>query len=396
MRYQTYLGILVLSALAAFWLTPVAGWLAFKIGAVDLPNERKVHFQAMPRLGGVAVFFGFLLSLAAVPLLQNSIAQEFSKSSDLFATLFVGSIAMLALGIYDDIKGADASKKFLAQMGIAAGLWFGGFRIETILNPFGGPVELGHLSLPCTLVWIVGVTNAVNLLDGIDGLVAGVTACMALSLAVINILSNNVVVSLLNLALAGACLGFLPHNHAPARIFLGDSGSLTIGLLLSCIAIISLFNDRSLGALGASSLLTVPLLLFALPLFDTTRVMYHRWRRKVSIFQADKNHVHHRLLAMGLSHRQAAWTLYAVAFVTGLLSIILSLMDKDGQLNMSALFAALAIGFTILWRIRLRHFFIASEERFTAVAASKSKGKAVTGNVPIVTLAATKEGSRPS
>lgn len=391
MRYNTYLGILVMSALAAFWLTPVAGWLAFKVGAVDLPNERKVHSHAMPRLGGVAVYLGFLLSLAAVPLLQNSIADEFRNVANLFIPLLLGSLAMLALGVYDDMKGADASKKFLAQVAIATGLWFGGFRIDAIMNPFGEPISLNDmLGLPFTVLWIVGVTNAVNLLDGIDGLVAGVTACMALSLAVINILSHNVIVSLLNLALAGACLGFLPHNHAPARIFLGDSGSLTIGMLLSCIAIISLFNDRSQGVQGASSLLTVPLLLFALPLFDTTRVMYHRWRRNVSIFQADKNHVHHRLLAMGLSHRQAAWTLYAVAILTGLLSITLSLMDKGGQLFMSALFAALAVGFTVMWRVRLRHFFIASEERITAVAAKKASGESVP-TVPIVS-SATKGG----
>jgi UDP-GlcNAc:undecaprenyl-phosphate/decaprenyl-phosphate GlcNAc-1-phosphate transferase len=383
MRYYTYLGILVMSSLAAFWLTPVVGWLAFKVGAVDLPSERKVHSHVMPRLGGVAVYLGFLLSLAAVPLLQNSIAAEFRNVANLFIPLLFGSIAMLALGVYDDIKGADASKKFLVQVAIATGLWFGGFKIDVILNPFGEPFMLDFfISLPFTVLWIVGVTNAVNLLDGIDGLVAGVTACMALSLAVINILSHNVIVSLLNLALAGACLGFLPHNHAPARIFLGDSGSLTIGMLLSCIAIISLFNDRTQSVQGASFLITVPLLLFALPLFDTARVMYHRWRRNVSIFQADKNHVHHRLLAMGLSHRQAAWTLYAVAIVTGLLSITLSLMDKDRQVFLTGLFAALAVGFTVMWRVRLRHFFIASEEQITAVAAKKAGDPVPT--VPIV------------
>lgn len=398
MRYNTYLGILVLSALAAFWLTPVAAWLAFKIGAVDLPNERKVHSHAMPRLGGVAVFLGFLISLGAVPLLQNQIAAELRNYESLFVALLLGSTAMLALGIYDDVKGADASKKFIAQVAIATGLYFGGFRIDTILNPFGDPFQLGLFGLPLTVLWIVGVTNAVNLLDGIDGLVSGVTACMALSLAVINILSNNVLVSLLNLALAGACLGFLPHNHAPARIFLGDSGSLTIGLLLSCIGVISLFGGRSPDVQGASSLITVPLLLFALPLFDTARVMYHRWRRNVSIFQADKNHVHHHLLAMGLSHRQAAWSLYGVALVTGLLSIVLSLLGKSGQLFLSALFAALAVGFTILWRIRLRHFFITSEEKFTADAAKKSQHGAAKTPLPavptIVPTPATGESSR--
>lgn len=354
MRYNTYLGILVVSAVTAFWLTPLAGWLAFRIGAVDVPNERKVHRSVMPRLGGVAVYLAFLLSLLAVPFLQNSIAGEFRRFAQLMVPLLLGSLATLALGIYDDIKGANASKKFVAQIVIASGLWYGGFRIDSMMMPLLGSLELDYLSLPITVLWIVGVTNAVNLLDGIDGLVAGVTACMALSLAVINIFSQNVLVSLLNLALAGACLGFLPHNHSPARIFLGDSGSLTIGMVLSCISIISLFNGGADGARGASSILTVPLLLFALPLFDTTQVMYNRWRRNVSIFQADKGHVHHHLLAMGYDHRQASWILYSVAIVTGILAIVLSLLDLGSQLFLSVLFLVMAVGFFLVWRSRLR------------------------------------------
>ena len=354
MRYNTYLGLLVVSAVTAFWLTPLAGWLAFRIGAVDLPNERKVHRGAMPRLGGLAVYLAFLLSLLAVPFLQNSIASEFRSFARLMVPLLLGSLATLLLGIYDDVRGANASKKLVAQIVIASGLWIGGFRIDSMILPVLGPVELEYLGLPITVLWIVGVTNAVNLLDGIDGLVAGVTACMALSLAVINIFSQNVLVSLLNLALAGACLGFLPHNHSPARIFLGDSGSLTIGMILSCIAIISLFNGGMDGPQGANPILTVPLLLFALPLFDTTQVMYSRWKRKVSIFQADKGHVHHHLLAMGYDHRQASWILYSVAIVTGILAITLSLLDLGSQFFLSILFLIMAVGFFLIWRSRLR------------------------------------------
>lgn len=354
MRYNTYLGILVVSAVTAFWLTPLSGWLAFRIGAVDLPSERKVHRGVMPRLGGLAVYLAFMLSLLAVPFLQNSIAGEFRRFAQLMGPLFIGSLATLILGIYDDIRGADATKKLMAQIVIASGLWVGGFRIDSVVLPFLGPLELNHLGLPITVLWIVGVTNAVNLLDGIDGLVAGVTACMALSLAVINIFSQNVLVSILNLALAGACLGFLPHNHSPARIFLGDSGSLTIGMILSCISIISLFNGGVDGSRGASFILTVPLLLFALPLFDTTQVMYNRWRRNVSIFQADKGHVHHHLLAMGYDHRQAAWILYSVAIITGVLAIALSLLDLGSQFFLSILFLIMAVGFFFIWRSRLR------------------------------------------
>jgi UDP-GlcNAc:undecaprenyl-phosphate GlcNAc-1-phosphate transferase len=359
MTYKTYLAMLFVSALGAFWFTPFAAWLARRWGAVDLPNARKVHRRPMPRLGGVAVYLGFLLPWAGLYFLHNPVAAEFRNYDTLFLSLVLGATAMLGLGIYDDIKGANASKKFIVQFIVAFGLWMCGHRIEALQNPFGEPFHLGWFGLPITLLWIVGVTNAINLLDGIDGLVAGVTACMAITLAVINALTGHVVVALLSVALAGACLGFLPHNHSPARIFLGDSGSLTIGLVLACIGIISLFQQSEHAA---SPLLSVPIILFGLPIFDTARVMYQRWRRGVSLFHPDKTHVHHRLLSLGLDHRQAAWVLYGVAFVTGLVAIMLSLMPTDDQLKLSLLFAVLSIGVALLWKIRLKAKFEKDED----------------------------------
>lgn len=351
MTYKTYLAMLFVSALGAFWFTPFAAWLARRWGAVDMPNARKVHTRPMPRLGGVAVYLGFLLPWAGLYLWHNQVTAEFRNYDTLFLSLVLGATAMLGLGIYDDIKGANAPKKLLVQFSTALFLWGCGYRIEALHNPFGDAVQLHWLGLPVTLLWIVGVTNAINLLDGIDGLVAGVTACMAITLAIINAVNGHVVMALLTVALAGACLGFLPHNHSPARIFLGDSGSLTIGLVLACIGIISLFMG---GDRAASPLLSVPLILFGLPIFDTARVMFKRWRRGVSIFQPDKTHVHHRLLSLGLNHRQAAWVLYGVAVVTGVVAVLLSLMAKDDQLKLSALFAVLSVGVSLLWKFRLK------------------------------------------
>lgn len=350
--YKTYLLMLFIAAMGAFWLTPFAAWLAHRIGAIDLPNARKVHARPTPRLGGVAVVLGFCLPWAALYLIQNPVSLAFQNYEKLFLALILGVFAMLTLGVYDDCKGADASKKFIAQIVIAIGLWLGGFRIHAIDNPWGlQAFDVGFFSLPLTVLWIVGVTNAINLLDGIDGLVAGVTACIALSLAVINAISGNIVVTLLTLALAGACLGFLAYNHAPAHIFLGDSGSLTIGLVLACIGVISVFNQ---GSGAASSILTVPLILFSLPLFDTLRVMMLRIARGASIFQADRSHVHHRLLDLGLNHRQAAWTLYAVAGLTGLLAIVLSLLDGVQQVIVSAVFGLVAAAAYWAWRVKAR------------------------------------------
>ena len=360
MSYKTYLVMLFVSAFGAFWLTPIASWLARRCGAMDLPDARKVHSRPMPRMGGVAVYLGFLLPWAGLYLLHNPVAAEFKNYEKLFLALILGATAMLALGIYDDIKGADATKKFLVQTAIAFGLWIAGYRIDTFQNPFGDPIQLAWwLGLPVTLLWIVGVTNAINLLDGIDGLVAGVTACMAIALAVINAITGHVVVALLTVALAGACLGFLPHNHSPARIFLGDSGSLTIGLVLACVGIISLFQE---SGHAASPLITVPLILFGLPLFDTARVMFKRWRRGVSVFHADKSHVHHRLLSLGLDHRQASWLLYGVAFVTGAFAVLLTAVGTGRQLQLSFLFALLAGGVAALWKFRFRAVVEKAEE----------------------------------
>ena len=350
--YRTYLAVLVLSATGSYLLTPLAIRLAHAWGAVDLPAARKIHTQPMPRLGGIAVFFGFCLPWSGLYLLHNPVSHMFQNYEVLFFSLMLGATLMLGLGIYDDIHGADATQKFLFQIATACLLWSFGYRISQFSIPFGSPIVLHPaLSLGVTVLWIVGVTNAINLLDGIDGLVSGVTAVIALSLAIINIFSNNILLALLTLALAGACLGFLPYNYSPARIFLGDSGSLTIGLVLACIGVLSLFNDQ--GG-GASPFISVPLILFGLPLFDTARVMVTRLLSGVPIFQADKSHVHHRLLEMGLTQKQAAWTLYGVAALTSFVSVVLTTVESGRQLLLSVLFAILSVVTFFVWKFSLR------------------------------------------
>jgi len=220
---KTYVAILVISALATFGFTPLVRWLAFRLGAMDLPGERKVHREPMPRLGGLAVFIGFCSPWAGFYLLDNVVTETFQNYEKLFAALMLGAAAMLALGVWDDLKGLNAVQKLAVQILTAVGLYAAGFQITVLSNPFGNPIQLGFWSLPVSVLWIIGITNAINLLDGIDGLATGVTACIALSLALINILANHIIVALLTLCLAGACLGFLPHNFSPARIFLGDS-----------------------------------------------------------------------------------------------------------------------------------------------------------------------------
>jgi UDP-GlcNAc:undecaprenyl-phosphate GlcNAc-1-phosphate transferase len=345
---KTYLTILMLACAVTFFMTPVARWMAFRLGAVDLPGGRKVHTQPMARFGGLAVFAGFCAPWGGLYLMSNRVSSTFQDYERLFATLMVGALAMLILGAIDDIKSLPAGRKFLVQIGVALWLFLGGYRITTLSNPFGTPIVLGWLSLPVSLLWIVGLTNAINLLDGIDGLATGVTACIALALALINLLGGNILVALLTFSLAGACLGFLPYNFSPARIFLGDSGSLVLGMVLSCIGMLSLFKAAT------ATFIVVPLLLFALPLYDTASVMLGRALRGAPIFGADRTHVHHRLLGFGLSHRQAAIVLYALCVVMGALAVALSVRQTDTPLLRIGT-AVLALTLVTWWAWRRRH-----------------------------------------
>jgi UDP-GlcNAc:undecaprenyl-phosphate GlcNAc-1-phosphate transferase len=358
-QYKTYLVVLVVAAVGSFVLTPSVIRLALSWGAVDHPNARKIHQRLMPRMGGLAVYLAFCLPWAGLYLINNPISTAFRDFEKRFLALVIGATTMLVLGIYDDIKGANAGKKFIVQVLAAVVLWFGGIRIEDLSVPWGAPIDLNLWGLPLTILWIVGVTNAINLLDGIDGLVTGVTAVMAICLAIINVLSGNILLALLTLSLAGACIGFLPYNHSLARIFLGDTGSLTIGMVLGGIGILSLHHE---GRQTAGPLLSIPFILFGLPLFDTLRVMIQRLAAGKSMFEADKNHVHHRLLEMGLSQRQAAWTLYAVAAILGIAAIFLSQLEHGRQSVFTLLFASLGAGVYAIWRLVLRSRFLSDED----------------------------------
>jgi UDP-GlcNAc:undecaprenyl-phosphate GlcNAc-1-phosphate transferase len=352
-QYKTYIVMFAFSALGSAAFTPLAIHLAFKLGAVDQPNARKIHSKPMPRLGGLAVFVGFLMPWVGLYFLENPVSRTFQNYEKLFGGLVAAACGMFALGVYDDIKGAKAIKKLLAQIFTAVCLFVAGYRIEAVSNPFGPLITLGWFSLPITVLWIVGITNSINFLDGIDGLVAGVTFITAMSLAVINAMTGYVLLALLTVCLSGACLGFLPYNHSPAKIFLGDSGSLTIGMVLACVGVLTLFHDVPYHA-TASSYISIPLILFGLPLFDTTRVMFKRLRKGVSVFQPDKMHVHHRLLSLGLSQRQAAWLLYFVAASLGGMSIFLTHLQAGQQKQLSFLFAGLALGGYLVWKLHLR------------------------------------------
>ena len=355
----------ILSALGAWFATPWVRRLAWRYGVLDQPGDRKIHTAPMARLGGLAVFIGFCLPWLGFLLLKNRVAGIFAEYWEMFWALLAGGLAMLLLGIYDDLKGLKATPKFIVQTAVAVTLYYAGFKITRLTNPFGPAIELEWLSLPISVLWMVGITNAINLLDGIDGLATGVTACIAMSLALINIVYGNVIVALLTLALAGACFGFLPFNSSPARIFLGDTGSLFMGLMLACIGILSLFKAAT------ATFILVPVLIFGVPLFDTAAVMLGRLVRRRPLFEGDKTHVHHRLLRAGMTHKEAAFYLYAVTLLLAGVAIFISFnQSAEGVWYFGTLGLLVGTGGWLAWRLRAFRPPLAPSERSATAATA--------------------------
>lgn len=348
---KTYFATLILSALTTFLVTPFVRRLAFRFGAVDEPSERKVHRGIIPRLGGLGIYLGAMLPIFFIYFLDNDITQNLGEKTQLLVALFTAATIILGLGIYDDFKEAKPSLKLVFQMAVALLLFFSGFEIRSLNIPGGNEIELPFpMRLVLTSLWIVGITNAINLLDGIDGLVTGVTAFISLALAIINLVAlHDKFIAILTLALAGACIGFLPYNFSPARIFLGDSGSLLIGVFLACIGVQSLFKTSTEN----SGLLIIPMILFGLPLFDTTSVMITRASKGRSIFEADKNHVHHRLLRKGLSQKQASYLLYIVSATLSFVAVLFT-WRQTKEIIMGGVCVVIAVVLWLLWAWNMR------------------------------------------
>lgn len=306
------LAALVVSFLIALILTPVVRNLAVKVGAVDVPKDnRRMHKRPIPLMGGLAIFLGFLLgALLFVPL------------NGQYRALLLGSVIIVVLGIFDDIYDLRALFKLVVQIIAAMIAVVGGNVITDLSNPnifSSNPYwHLGWLSVPVTVIWIVGMTNAVNLIDGLDGLSCGVSSISSLTLLVIALLVREPPVALLVAALAGACLGFLPYNMNPAKIFMGDTGSTFLGYVLAVISIQGLFKMYTLISF------VVPFLLFGLPIFDTCFAFIRRIAHGQSPMHADRGHVHHRLIDMGFSQKQAVAVLYVITAILGLSAVVLT------------------------------------------------------------------------
>jgi UDP-GlcNAc:undecaprenyl-phosphate GlcNAc-1-phosphate transferase len=310
---------LAAALIVSFAVTPLVRMLARKVGAVDDPkrDERRMHKEPIPRLGGLAIFAGFLLAFLVF---------GGGGPDKVVVGILIGAVVLVVVGAVDDVITLPWWAKLLGQIAAAAVPVACGLRAEIFTNPvlfFGDAViQLGDFSIPVTILWIVVITNAVNLIDGLDGLAVGVGGIASLSMLFIALATGNPAAALLTAALAGGCLGFLPYNFNPARLFMGDSGSLFLGYILSCASILGLFKFYAVISF------VVPFLILGLPIFDTTIAFFRRLFKGKNPMKPDRGHVHHRLIDMGFSQKQAVAILYSISAVLGLSAVALTATNE--------------------------------------------------------------------
>ena len=304
MSFYLFPLLLGLSFITTILFTPLIIRFSKRFNFYDSPNHRKHHKAPIPLLGGVAIYIGFIVPiLILVPLTQQTLS------------ILVGATLILLLGIVDDLMGLSAIKKLMVQLLIALFTVRSGLVVHFISNPLGELVQLEWLSMPLTALWIVGVINALNLIDGVDGLASGITAISSGMLAIIAYQTGQVHVAMIILILMGACSGFLFFNFAPAKIFLGDSGSMLLGYVLATTSILGVMKTT------ITLSLLLPFLLLGIPITDTLFSIFRRFKNKQAIFQADMGHLHHRLLDRGFSARQISLSCYFLSFLLGICAL---------------------------------------------------------------------------
>lgn len=328
---------LVAALIISFAATPVVKAFAKKVGAIDVPNDdRRAHNHPIPRLGGLAIFLGFLLSVVL-----------FAEITPPVKGILLGSVVIVIVGVIDDIIPLPALLKFAFQIVAALIAVYHGVVIEIISNPnvFSGSeyLLLGYVSIPITVFWIVAITNSVNLIDGLDGLAVGVSTIASLTMLVIAIVVPQGNTAIILAALAGACLGFMPYNLNPAKIFMGDTGALLLGYVLSTVSIIGLFKFYAIISFA------VPFLVLGLPLFDTAFAFFRRLFTGKNPMSPDRGHFHHRLIDLGLNQKQAVAILYAISVILGLSAVVIVTSSEIRAIILVLAFCVAAvIGFFVM------------------------------------------------
>ncbi len=330
---------LLLAAVVSLASTPLVKVLSVKFGAVDVPKDnRRMHNHPIPRMGGLAIFLGFLAAvLLFVPL-------DTAKQG-----MLLGAVIIVVLGVLDDKYALPAKPKFLVQIIAALIAVMSGNRIEVLSNPnifSPNPVwKLGVLSIPITVIWIVAITNSVNFIDGLDGLACGVSTISAATMLVIALLVvKELDVAVMMAALVGACIGFLPYNFNPAKIFMGDTGSTFLGFIMATVSVNGMFKQYTIISF------VVPFLMLGLPIFDECFAVIRRLSRGQSPMAPDRGHVHHRLIDMGFSQKQAVGVLYVISAILGLSAVVLA---AGSAVKAMVFLLAMGAAAVITWRVFL-------------------------------------------
>lgn len=303
-------GPLLVAFVVAAAVTPAAIKIAPKIGAMDIPkDERRMHKKPMPRFGGIAIYLGIMVALAIFALKDKGIT-----------SVMTGCTLIYMLGLIDDLKDLKPLVKLCGQIVCATVVYIMGVRIEFITNYFG-PGNMAFGDVACfiiTVLWLIAITNAVNLIDGLDGLAAGIAAISALCIGYVAYIHGQYVPTLAMMAIAGAALGFLPYNFNPAKIFMGDSGSELLGFSIAAVSI--------LGTVKSATIVVViiPALVLGLPIFDTVMAIFRRLAKHQSIGTADKDHLHHRIMKAGFGQKRAVMILYCISGIMGIVAVLYS------------------------------------------------------------------------
>ena len=330
----------LLAALITFLIMPIIRKLSQKVGAVDVPNARKVHKKSVPSSGGVAIFFGFLIAT----LFFNSTAPE-------IIGFLIGGTVITGIGLLDDIFDLPPIAKFFGQILAALIVISAGVRIEFVGNLGSGNdglYYLGFLSLPFTFLWIIGITNAINFLDGLDGLAGGVTGIAAWTLAIVSLLSGRYDAAVLSFTLGAAAFAFLPYNFSNnprKKIFMGDAGSNFLGYSLAVLSIMGMVK------IAAAFSMLVPVMILAVPIFDTIFAIIRRLLSGKSPFEADGSHLHHRIIGKGLSHKKTILIIYGTSIILSIISILSMKIDNIGALYIFLI--TILVFLFLLWRLGL-------------------------------------------
>jgi UDP-GlcNAc:undecaprenyl-phosphate GlcNAc-1-phosphate transferase len=321
MPFHHHLTAFVVATVVVLISTPVVKKIGLKSGLFDPPGERKIHRQPMVRLGGVSIFIGTVTALLTVWGIGGFGVLPPDQEYEIWGVT-IGGIFFFLIGLADDLLGLSPISRLLMQTLVATGAWQAGVHIDFLTIPFLGLLSLpAWISLPITVVWLVGMANAINWIDGLDGLAAGVSFIAATTMIIVCLFMHQPAAALIAAALAGGTLGFLRYNFNPAQIFMGDGGAYFLGFTLAGIGVVGLVKGVTTVTVTVVSL---PYIILAVPILDMSAVILDRLRSGKSPFKADKRHLHHRLLQAGLSHRFVVLFIYSLTLWAGSLALAFS------------------------------------------------------------------------